>query len=305
METYKEWKEIKSQVDVMRLVRLIRTSMYAGSATKKATVSYLEAEEALMSYRQGRNTTITDYFEGFKSRVEVYIHLGGEPGTSSAKVKARLKVTGVDENTTDMDEVAKAVKYCQEEYLAIMFLRHSDPIRFGGLIKEIANSHARGSDQYPKTLATAVDLLITYQNPYARRSPFNPNYGLSFATEEENENNGSNSRQGQSQGGGRGNIGRGGGRGRGGRANGRRGAGRGQGRGARGGGTNNETSNAGLGNGGNNNDVEWTNHNDGAQNQDNHDNDYYDDTEENFNSNNQEFLNYLSHCYNISHVQNL
>ena len=99
----------------------------------------------------------------------MYLHAGGEPGTCATRIRTWLKKEEEDENTTDQDLLNKAKLACRNEYLAILFVKHSDPVRFGSLNKEIADAHATGSDQYPKTIAAAVDLLITYQDPYARR----------------------------------------------------------------------------------------------------------------------------------------
>ena len=48
METFKEWGNIKDKCDVIKILQLIRSATYAGSATKKDTVTYIEAEQALI-----------------------------------------------------------------------------------------------------------------------------------------------------------------------------------------------------------------------------------------------------------------
>ena len=101
METYKEWPAIKASCDVIKLLKLICLATYAGSATKKDIIAYLEAEEALLSYCQGRKQSVGDYFDAFRARAEVYIHAGGEPGSCQARIKVWLTKQNENEDTTD------------------------------------------------------------------------------------------------------------------------------------------------------------------------------------------------------------
>ena len=116
-------------------------------------------------------------------------------------------------------------------------------------------------------------------------------------------------------GGGRGTTGRGGGRG--GRIPSGRNQGRGQARGGRGGRTGrggrfpfpNQTNVRWQPNGNPghqvNNESDWTNHNDGMMDDNQNHNNMYHNDEGNYNTNNDEFLDYSLRCYNISPAQKL
>ena len=49
MKTYPQWAGIQSRLNIIGLLELIRTSMYAGTASKKPTLSYPKAESALQN----------------------------------------------------------------------------------------------------------------------------------------------------------------------------------------------------------------------------------------------------------------
>ena len=86
METHNEWASIKDSTDIIELAKLIRKAMYSGASSKHDTVTFIEAEQELMRFKQGKNMSNAKYLEVFKAKVEVYEHLGGEPGTSKGRV---------------------------------------------------------------------------------------------------------------------------------------------------------------------------------------------------------------------------
>merc|ERR1719261_1105167 len=100
--------------------------MYTGRASSKTTMTFIQAENALYSFRQGRKMSNAKYLEVFKARVEVYRHLGGEPGTTSARVSSQLTVNGHDPDNATEEQRSIATKECREEYLANLFIRNSD-----------------------------------------------------------------------------------------------------------------------------------------------------------------------------------
>ena len=106
-----------------------------------------------------------------------------------------------------------------EEYLAVLFLRKSDPKRYGSLVSELQNNHTRGTDQYPMTISHAYDMLVNYRNPRSTFCFDCQDHGVSFYTEEDGNEDDTDT-HGPSGGRGQG-RGRGNGHGRGGRGQGR------------------------------------------------------------------------------------
>ena len=83
------YQGIISNSDLIRLLGLIRESLYTGSTTKKTTQSIQEAEKSLMSFRQGDNMSNNPFLDKFKGLVERYEYHGGEPGMQQARMLGR------------------------------------------------------------------------------------------------------------------------------------------------------------------------------------------------------------------------
>ena len=130
MKTYPQWAGIQSRLNIIGLLELIQTSMYAGTASKKPTLSYLEAESALQNYKQGCRNSNNNYLKVFRNKVEVYVHLGGEPGTSAARINSQLCDNGVVPKHATDRQIANATTEAKEEYLAGLFIKNCDVIRF-------------------------------------------------------------------------------------------------------------------------------------------------------------------------------
>ena len=125
MRTYGKWSTIHQNYDVIGLVKLIRSATYSGRATKKAVMTYIKAEDGLTHFRQSKRMSNIRYMEIFVSKVEIYEHLGGEPGQGRARVKDQLIDNGVnvqDWKEIDESDMAKAREQCREEYLANLFI---------------------------------------------------------------------------------------------------------------------------------------------------------------------------------------
>ena len=65
-------------MDVVELVKFIRLPMYAGTGTGKPTMTYVEAKEDLLSFKQTRKMANVEYMKQFRNKVEVYENLSGE-----------------------------------------------------------------------------------------------------------------------------------------------------------------------------------------------------------------------------------
>ena len=57
---------------------------------RQETHALIEAEITLMHFCQSERMSNSDYLEKLRDLVEVYEHLGGEPGTSKARVDSLL-----------------------------------------------------------------------------------------------------------------------------------------------------------------------------------------------------------------------
>lgn len=152
MQTYSTWAGIQDREDVIALLELIRAAIYSGPATKMPTVSYMEAEDEVVCFKQTRRMTNSQYLEMFKGKVEVYEHLNGEPGTSAGRVTAQLVINSIiPEQATD-DQISIARDQARQAYLANRFIKNCDPVRYADRVAGLKISQVEGKDPYPKTL---------------------------------------------------------------------------------------------------------------------------------------------------------
>jgi hypothetical protein len=105
----------------------------------------LEAQDAFMSLRQTNRMTNSAYLDKFKGLLEVYQHLGGDVGVLLVPPMEYIK-NAVDPDKPTDNELKNARAQAKDEYLAIRFLRHSDPARYGALLADVENSHTRGQE---------------------------------------------------------------------------------------------------------------------------------------------------------------
>ena len=100
-----------------------------------------------MRFRQSEQMSNSDYLEKLRDLVKVYEHLGGEPGTSKARIDSLL----IDPELAGDDDRLEAKTKAREEYLAVLLLTKSDPKRYGTLVTDVENAYMRGqNDTQPR-----------------------------------------------------------------------------------------------------------------------------------------------------------
>lgn len=99
------------------------------------------------------------------------------------------------DGTTLMDNAHEnyltSAEKAKNKYLAYVLLVKSDNVQYGKLKEDLQNSHARGQNKYPETVAKAHHLLSTYKEYKRHHAARNNNYGVSFAQNggKKNDNN--------------------------------------------------------------------------------------------------------------------
>ena len=160
-----QFKPIKSRLDVISLLVLIRDSLFTGAASKKPIVSEQEALCKLICFKQGPNMSNSQYFKKFTELVEVLKHLGTRLGEEHKKVIPILNSMVYDPLNPTEAEQHEARKVASKCYFATMFLLHSNKKRYGSLIANLANMHTRRKDKYPTTMSDAYKYLVDFQAP--------------------------------------------------------------------------------------------------------------------------------------------
>ena len=166
-----------------------------------------EAQDKFHDFRQDKQMSNADYLAKFKNLYDAMVSLGGDMGVLLDPPREYL-THAINPDNPSVDEIEIARARAKEEYLAVRFVRRSDPTRFGSLMADLTNNYVLGIDKYPKTLTDAHLALVHWENPINKTDTNNQqrSNGLSFYQEE-----GNNSGRGCGGGG----RGRGGGAGRG------------------------------------------------------------------------------------------
>ena len=176
IEAHEHWETVNTSSNALGLLRLIRQSLYQRATRRQETHALIEAETVLMRFHQSERMSNSDYLEKLRDLVEVYEHLGGEPGISKARVDTLL----VDPELADDDERTEAKTKAREEYLAVLLLTKSDPKRYATLVTEVENAYTRGQNGYPTTVSGAYDMLVDYKNPNHALRMQNQDTGIAF-----------------------------------------------------------------------------------------------------------------------------
>ena len=162
---------------------MIRQSLYQRATRRQETHALIEAETTLMRFRQSECMSNSDYLEKLRDLVEVYEHLGGEPGTSKARIESLL----INAKFADDDDRMEAKSKAREEYLAVLLLTKSDPKRYGSLITDVENAYTQGQNGYPTMVSGAYDMLVNYRNPNQALRMKNQDTGIAFAQDSTDE----------------------------------------------------------------------------------------------------------------------
>ena len=103
------------------------------------------------------------YLEVFRNQVDVFILLGGEPGTWTSCINAVLATDAIGAQVpTDNEKAATAAKV-REEYLVVLFINNCDALKYGKRVLDLKVKYIEGmgSDLYPATLVRALEILET------------------------------------------------------------------------------------------------------------------------------------------------
>ena len=173
IEASHDWSAIHQQHDLIKLLTLIRRSLYTGTTTRNPVHALRDAYSRYQSFRQGTRMSCSDFLRELKALITTVQQLGGELGMEASRVREQLNnnETVMDANNPTEEEEMRAQNAAREAFLAVDFLAKSDMKWFGSLLAELENSYTYGVDGYPVTLASSFDMVVSYQDPSKYRAP--------------------------------------------------------------------------------------------------------------------------------------
>ena len=103
--------------------------------------------------------------------VDVLEHYNASVGEDTAFLdKAGILMEDEEPDVKDTNYSELRLKYnlkkaltARNRSLALSFLKRADKARYGSLWTELDNQYKRGTDQYPKDLTAAYNMLLNYR----------------------------------------------------------------------------------------------------------------------------------------------
>ena len=128
----RDWSAIHQQHDLIKLLTLIRRSLYTGTTTQNPVHTLQDAYNRYQSFQQGTWMSCSDYLHEFKALVTTIQQLGGELGMEASRVREHLNnnKTVMHANNPTKVEETRAWNAAREAFLAVDFLANSDMKRF-------------------------------------------------------------------------------------------------------------------------------------------------------------------------------
>lgn len=143
--------------DPVALLKAIKLQMHDTVGTQYCEWTRMTAADKFHAFRQ-KDLSLSDYIAHFKEIRDVFTTQNGT-GFNDSYVAER--VAGFDALPDARKKELQRLAY--EQWVAIAFIMHCDPNRYGSLIEDLKDSFARERNEYPKTLEKAIDLLENRQ----------------------------------------------------------------------------------------------------------------------------------------------
>ena len=136
LEASIDWNGLNQGNDVVGLLRLIKSSLFKKTTTRQYMHSIVDTEEALHHFRQGPKMSCREYQKKLIGLIEVYKHLGGEPGTTCGCVTQDVseavgeRIDADPEYMLDPGDLAAAKVTARRSYIATILIVRSDKKRY-------------------------------------------------------------------------------------------------------------------------------------------------------------------------------
>ena len=145
-----EWGSLNQGNDVIGLLHLIKSSLFKKTTTRQYMPSMADTEEAQHWFWQGPKMSCREYQKKLIGLIEVYEHLGGEPGMMCSCVRQHVSKTvgaRMDANPEyipDPGDLAAAKVAARSLYITTILIIRSDKKRYGRLIANAQNDYMKG-----------------------------------------------------------------------------------------------------------------------------------------------------------------
>jgi hypothetical protein len=147
-----EFKDIELEDDVIKLLVKLREMSHSTLGTQEPNMALVTVLKRLTNLTQQKHDTISTYYQRFQSQAAVLIAQWG------AFYPSKLAGT----------QSKEAIEAAQEAFFTAIFVANADNNRFRALKECLNNEYLSRTNNYPTTLAQAVELLTYNQDHNSR-----------------------------------------------------------------------------------------------------------------------------------------
>eukprot|EP00569_Conticribra_weissflogii_P008200 CAMPEP_0171363762 /NCGR_PEP_ID=MMETSP0879-20121228/3564_1 /TAXON_ID=67004 /ORGANISM="Thalassiosira weissflogii, Strain CCMP1336" /LENGTH=562 /DNA_ID=CAMNT_0011870969 /DNA_START=26 /DNA_END=1714 /DNA_ORIENTATION=- len=164
------YDDVEVNQDVVGLMELIRGICCKYDASCEPVMSLVQAKRRVYTCYQGQKQPNDEYAEELAAYADVVEAYGGqfgnEPGYLDSILRANVRARDPNNPTAEELETARATM--RDNMMAALLISGTDNTRYRSLKMELRNQYGQGQDNYPRTMAKALDILNGYQNPNSR-----------------------------------------------------------------------------------------------------------------------------------------
>ena len=144
--------------DPIALLVAIQTLMHDPVRAQNPMISMTDALTRLLNFRQQEGEDLLDFVKRFKQAKDVTVSQMGKDF-----LRGFIEHQPEYRDSTNTAEKDAMLKDSFEAWSALLLLRSSDQAKYGTLMKGFISQYSLGNDQYPKTIATAIDVLSNHK----------------------------------------------------------------------------------------------------------------------------------------------
>ena len=147
----KDYEKKDSKQDVLWLLEQLKKITSGLDSKSNKRCNLFDALLAFITMRQGNDESDSAYLKRFRVNLDTLCSAGGRHILCSPDL-----IDAADkDNITDVEKEAE-----ENKFKAIVFLKRSDPTRYGGFLTELQNSAHLDRDEYPISETAAMDLMV-------------------------------------------------------------------------------------------------------------------------------------------------
>lgn len=165
------FEQVDAAKNPIELKRRIKRVCCGFEAHKQRTYAVAQAIVLLATTIQEYNESPEDFYRNFDAKWSMIEQFGGSlakhPGLIRDKAIALALADGRGEDDVEDADVEMAEEMVADEMKACLMLCTSNRKRFGPLRDDLANSHVKGDDCYPRTCGALMGMMRNFRAPTA------------------------------------------------------------------------------------------------------------------------------------------